>query len=64
MEADRPDFISPITKDNPDLKNVSIEEIQSNAAILMVAGSEATTTTLAGMMTYLIQELELGIKYA
>ena len=58
LEADRPDFISPIMKDNPDFKNMSLEEIQSNAAILMVAGSETTATTLAGMMTYLIQNPE------
>ena len=58
LEADRPDFISPIMKDNPDFKNMSIEEIQSNAAILMVAGSETTATTLAGMLTYLIQNPE------
>ena len=58
LEADRPDFISPIMKDNPDFKNMSLEEIQSNAAILMVAGSETTATTLAGMITYLIQNPE------
>ena len=58
LEAYRPDFISPIMEDNRDFKNMSIEEIQSNAAILMVAGSETTATTLAGMMTYLIQNPE------
>ena len=58
MEVDRPDFITPIMKDNADFKKMSIEEIQSNAAILMVAGSEATMTTMIGMMTYLIRNPE------
>ncbi len=58
METDRPDFITPIMKDNQDYRNMSVEEIQSNAAILMVAGSETTATTLAGLMTYLIQNPE------
>lgn len=55
MEKDRPDFITPIMKDNHDYQNISLEEIQSNAAILMVAGSETTATTLAGLFTYLVQ---------
>ena len=58
MEVGRPDFITPIMKDNADFKKMSIAEIQSNAAILMVAGSEATMTTMVGMMTYLIRNPE------
>jgi cytochrome P450 len=58
LETSRPDFITPILKDDSAHKIMTILEIQSNMAILMVAGSEATATILSGAITYLLRNRE------
>lgn len=58
LETHRPDFITPLLKDETMHKTITIPEIQSNTAILMVAGSETTATTLSGTLTYLLRSPE------
>jgi cytochrome P450 len=58
LETSRPDFITPILKDDSAHKSMTIPEIQSNMAILMIAGSEATATILSGAITYLLRNRE------
>ena len=55
LETNRPDFITPILQDQSDRNSITVPEIQSNAAILMVAGSETTATVLSGTLTYLLR---------
>lgn len=55
LEKDREDFISHVMKRNEDFKEMSLEEIQTTFAILIIAGSETTATVLSGMTNYLIQ---------
>ena len=52
--ADRPDFISFILRHN-DEKGMSRSEIDSNAALLILAGSETTATLLSGCTYYLLK---------
>jgi cytochrome P450 len=40
MDTDRPDFMSYIMRNNNTEKGMTDEEIQENASILIVAGSE------------------------
>ena len=55
LEKDRPDFMTPFMKDNVDFQNMPLRESESNFAILIVAGADATTTVLSGTINYLIQ---------
>lgn len=55
LEKDREDFISHVMKRNEDFKEMSLEEIQTTFAILIIAGSETTATVLSGMTNYLVQ---------
>ena len=57
---ERDDFMSSVIRDNKNFQNMSLPEIESTFAILVIAGSETTATTLAGTTNYLIQNpLEL-----
>ncbi|KUI70157.1 Isotrichodermin C-15 hydroxylase [Cytospora mali] len=54
MQVDRPDFIHSMLGKNVEGKEkLSLEQIQANASLLIVAGSETTATALAGA-TYLL----------
>lgn len=55
MDTDRPDFMSYIMKNNDTEKGMSTREIQENASLLILAGSETTASTLTGMTYYLLK---------
>lgn len=55
LEKDRPDFMTPFIKVNADFQQMSLKEIESNFAILIVAGADTTATTLSGTISYLLQ---------
>ena len=52
-ETSRPDFTSYILRHN-DERGMTHDEIEANAAVLIVAGSETTSTLLAGCTFYLL----------
>jgi cytochrome P450 len=54
MATTRPDFISYILKHN-DEKGMTRREIESNASIIISAGSETTATVLAACVFYLLK---------
>ncbi|KAK7744058.1 hypothetical protein SLS53_003575 [Cytospora paraplurivora] len=54
LQSDRPDFMHAMLGKNTDGKEkLSLDQIQANAFLLIVAGSETTATTLSGA-TYLL----------
>jgi len=55
LETDRPDFMTPIMKDE-NFQTMSLDEIQSTFSIIVVAGSETTATTLCGTLNYITRE--------
>ena len=55
LEEDRPDFMSPIMKNNVDGKGLRHDEILSNASLFVVAGSEAVATNLSGATYFLLK---------
>lgn len=55
MEHDRPDFLSHLTKAREGLTDA---EIESTAGIIIIAGSNSLTTTLAGTTNYLLRSPE------
>lgn len=50
----RPDFTSYILKDSKDGMGLSASEIDANAAVFVLAGSETTSALLSGCMYYLL----------
>jgi cytochrome P450 len=59
LGARRPDFISPIIKYNEEGKGLTEGEIQSNASLFIVAGSDSVATVLTGTTFYLLQYPEV-----
>jgi cytochrome P450 len=59
LGARRPDFISPIIKYNEEGKGLTAGEIQSNASLFIVAGSDSVATVLTGTTFYLLQRPEV-----
>ena len=60
LETQRDDFMTPILEYNLDYEKMSLSEIESTMALLLIAGSETTGTTLCGITNYLVQNpLEL-----
>jgi cytochrome P450 len=59
LGARRPDFISPIIKYNEEGKGLTEGEIQSNASLFIVAGSDSVATVLTGTTFYLLQHPEV-----
>ena len=55
LATEREDFMTPMLKKNPNFEKMSIPEIESTTAMLLLAGSETTGTTLCGTMNYLVQ---------
>lgn len=51
--TERPDFMSHIMRHDKDGRQMSREEIEANAEILVMAGSETTATLLSGATYYL-----------
>ena len=58
LETERPDFLSPILKNNTDEKGISRDEKQSNAVLFVVAGSESIATNLSGATWHLLRRPE------
>ncbi|KAF7920591.1 uncharacterized protein EAE97_011484 [Botrytis byssoidea] len=54
----RPDFVASFMKDNVAFHQISLKETQSNLAILLVAGTDATATSISGTLLYLVQNPE------
>ena len=59
LGARRPDFISPIIKYNEEGKGLTLGEIESNASLFIVAGSDSVATVLTGTTFYLLQNPEI-----
>jgi cytochrome P450 len=57
-EQDRPDFISMIKLDEAGVKGITLPELHATASVLIVAGSETTTTVLSGTVNYLVKTPE------
>lgn len=55
LKADRPDFLTPVMKDNPNFENMSLGEIESTFAVILIAGSETTATSLCGLLNHLVK---------
>lgn len=55
LGTERPDFMSEILKFNDDQLGMSLDEIRSNAYLFIVAGSDTTKSTLAGVTFHLLQ---------
>lgn len=55
LETQRPDFMTPLIRDNKDYQQMSMEEIESTVTFVTLAGSETTATTLSGITNNLIQ---------
>ena len=58
LEKERDDFVSHVMKRNKDFKEMSLEEMQTTFAMLIIAGSETTAAVTAGMTNYLVQSPE------
>ncbi|KAJ5272759.1 hypothetical protein N7478_007884 [Penicillium angulare] len=58
----RPDFTSYILKHSKDRKGLSQSEIDANAAVFVLAGSETTAALLCGCMYYLLCEQDKYIR--
>ena len=60
LTTERDDFMTPMIENNPRYEKMSIPEIESTTALLLIAGSETTGTTLCGITNCLVQNpLEL-----
>ena len=59
LEEERPDFLSPILKNNTDGKGISRDEILSNIGLFVVAGSESIATNLSGATWFLLRNPEM-----
>lgn len=55
LETQRPDFVTPLIKNNKDYQEMSMEEIEASLNIVIFAGSETTATALTGIINNLIQ---------
>ena len=49
MEKQRYDFMTPIIESNTNMDKMSLSEIESTMSMMIVAGSETTSTTLSGI---------------
>jgi cytochrome P450 len=60
LKTDRPDLISPILKRNKEAPNdgLKLDEMRATASLIIVAGSEATMTTISGITNYLVRNPE------
>ncbi|KAF7861417.1 hypothetical protein EAF04_007982 [Stromatinia cepivora] len=58
LEKQKPDFVASFMKDNINFHKISLKETQSNLAILLVAGTDATATSISGTLLHLVQNPE------
>lgn len=61
-DTTRPDFTSYILKHSKDGKGLSPEEIDANAAVFVLAGSETTAALLSGCLYYLLQHRDKYVR--
>ncbi|KAI9723822.1 MAG: RNA polymerase II mediator complex subunit [Chrysothrix sp. TS-e1954] len=52
-KSNRPDFMTPFMKANPNFENMSRDEMMSTFTFLIVGGSETSATVMTGIMTHL-----------
>ena len=55
LGADRPDFITPMLKNNNDGKGLTPAEIRANMGLMVVAGSESVVTVTCGAIYYMLK---------
>jgi cytochrome P450 len=58
MESKRQDLMSYILNNNDDKNGLSVNEIQADAYVMIIGGSETTATLLSGAIFYLCQNPE------
>ncbi|TGO50025.1 hypothetical protein BOTNAR_0408g00010 [Botryotinia narcissicola] len=58
LEKQKPDFVASFMKENIDFQKISLKETQSNLAIHLMAGTDATATSISGTLLYLVQNPE------
>ena len=61
LEKQRMDFMTPFVeaKDKPGAERMSMDEIFCSFGFLIIAGSETTTVTMAGITNYLVQNTDV-----
>ncbi|PSR97189.1 cytochrome P450 [Coniella lustricola] len=52
---DKDDFVRPLLRGNPNFEKMSLPEVESTMAIMIIAGSETTATALCGITHCLVQ---------
>ncbi|OJK02337.1 hypothetical protein ASPACDRAFT_1886661 [Aspergillus aculeatus ATCC 16872] len=52
-QTDRPDFMTPFMKRNPNFESMSRDEILSSFTFIIVGGSETTATSMTGIFNHL-----------
>jgi cytochrome P450 len=57
-EQERSDFIGKIKLDDAGVNGITLPELHATAGLLIVAGSETTTTVLSGIVNYLVKTPE------
>lgn len=62
LEKERNDFVTPMIKDNKDMQNMSMPEIESTLNVVIVAGSETTATALSGITNNLVKYPQVRAK--
>ena len=55
----RPDFVTPILENNSSKGGLTQAEMEANASLFIIAGSDSIATSLTGLAWYLLQEPEL-----
>lgn len=59
LGTQRPDFMSAILEHNTDGKGLTMDEIQSNNSLFVIAGSESIVTNLSGTTYHLLRNPEI-----
>ncbi|MCJ1473373.1 hypothetical protein MMC13_002024 [Lambiella insularis] len=55
LDTDRLDFMTPVLKENKGFGRMSLQEIESTYALLILVGSESVATSLSGVVNCLVQ---------
>ena len=53
LEKDRPDLVSMIKRDEDGVNGLRYEEMLATSSLLIIAGSETSTTVLSGIVNYI-----------
>ncbi|PYH82071.1 cytochrome P450, partial [Aspergillus uvarum CBS 121591] len=60
-QTDRPDFMTPFMKRNPNFESMSRDEILSSFTFIIVGGSETTATSMTGIFNHLCKPANKAI---